>query len=82
MQNSTKKEINSIGYYNNKNPLLNNILNIEQIQNYYKQIFKMDSIYHICKLLHFYLKEIPIYLILSHFTKLSKRIYERIQTFG
>jgi len=39
MQNSTKKEINSIGYYNNKNPLLNNILNIEQIQNYYKQIF-------------------------------------------
>lgn len=41
MQNSnlTKKDKNSIGFYNNKNPLLNNIINIEQIQNYYKQIF-------------------------------------------
>ena len=47
MQNSnlTKKDKNSIGFYNNKNPLLNNIINIEQIQNYYKQkLFLIFSI--------------------------------------
>jgi len=37
--NLTKKEKKTIGNYNNKNPLLSNILNVEQIQRYFEQIF-------------------------------------------